>query len=40
MFGEKVPSIPDGFSNFSCVNINCDSIKRLGVAKAVKVWTS
>ena len=40
VFGEKVPSIPEAFSNFSCVNINCDSIRRLGVAKSVKVRVS
>ena len=37
VFGENVPSIPAAFSNFSCHNINCDTVKRLGVWKAVKV---
>jgi hypothetical protein len=38
VFGETVPSIPAKFSNFTCVNINCDTVKRLGVRNAVKVW--
>ncbi|CAB3983284.1 ATP-binding cassette sub-family A member 2 isoform X4 [Paramuricea clavata] len=36
VFGETVPSIPAKFSNFTCVNINCDTVKRLGVRNAVK----
>ena len=40
VFGENVSSIPAEFSKFKCVNINCDTVKRLGVRKAVKVFAS